>query len=266
MTNKEKGESAKLQHHLSLLKEEFVKLQTHCNDLERRYAIACASGGDINANSFVSKLVSTVSGLFDQELYSDIKVKLSNRSVPAHRLVLASRGEEWGSLSDSKELDWSKWSPDVALAVLKWLYTDLADLSRGDTFTLDLMRMANDFKLDGLVSKCEKALMASVNVKNCVRFYITADEINADALKEHCSGLISAHWDDFTSEDFATMSARLLYSMFKSKTGFPLHAAVRLNREDVVFLYLVENTADVSTYFVVSMLTSTTYLLTVSFV
>jgi hypothetical protein len=34
--------------------------------------------------------------------------------------------------------------------------------------------------------------------------------------------------------------------MFKSKTGFPLHAAVRLQREDVVFLYLVENNADVS--------------------
>ena len=52
--------------------------------------------------------------------------------------------------------------------------------------------------------------------------------------------------DDFTSEDFAHMSAPLLFQMFKSKTGFPLHAAVRLQREDVVFLYLVENNADVS--------------------
>jgi hypothetical protein len=36
--------------------------------------------------------------------------------------------------------------------------------------------------------------MASVNVRNCVRFYTTADEIGAETLKEHCSGLISAHW------------------------------------------------------------------------
>lgn len=42
------------------------------------------------------------------------------------------------------------------------------------------------------------------------------------------------------------MSAPLLFRMFKSKTGFPLHAAVRLQREDVVFLYLVENSANVS--------------------
>lgn len=34
--------------------------------------------------------------------------------------------------------------------------------------------------------------------RTCVKFYSAADEINATALKEHCSGLISAHWDDLT--------------------------------------------------------------------
>lgn len=36
--------------------------------------------------------------------------------------------------------------------------------------------------------------MASVNVRNCVRFYTTADEIGAESLKQHCSTLISTHW------------------------------------------------------------------------
>ena len=36
------------------------------------------------------------------------------------------------------------------------------------------------------------------------------------------------------------MAAPLLYSMFKSKTSYPLHAAIRNKREDVVFLYLIE--------------------------
>lgn len=34
--------------------------------------------------------------------------------------------------------------------------------------------------------------------RSCVKFYSAADEIGASALKEHCSGLISAHWDDLT--------------------------------------------------------------------
>lgn len=48
-------------------------------------------------------------------------------------------------------------------------------------------------------------------------------------------------------EDFAHMSSALLYRMLKSKTSQPLHGAVRLLREDVVFLCLVENHANVST-------------------
>jgi hypothetical protein len=41
------------------------------------------------------------------------------------------------------------------------------------------------------------------------------------------------------------MSAPLLYTMFKAKTKFPLHSAVRLKREDVVFLFLIEYNQEV---------------------
>lgn len=51
--------------------------------------------------------------------------------------------------------------------------------------------------------------------------------------------------DDFTAEDFASMSAPLLYKMLCSKCEFPLHAAVSLKREDIVFLYLIEFDAQV---------------------
>lgn len=44
--------------------------------------------------------------------------------------------------------------------------------------------------------------MASVNVKNCVKFYTTADEIGAQTLKEHCSSLISAHWVRFVHNKY----------------------------------------------------------------
>lgn len=52
--------------------------------------------------------------------------------------------------------------------------------------------------------------------------------------------------DDFTSDDFVHMSAPVLYQMLGTKVKFLLHAAVRLKREDVVFLYLVENSNKVS--------------------
>ena len=36
------------------------------------------------------------------------------------------------------------------------------------------------------------------------------------------------------------MSASLLYQMFKTKSSFPLHLAIKHHREDVVFLFLIE--------------------------
>ncbi|CAH0394295.1 unnamed protein product [Bemisia tabaci] len=247
--SKAASEVVKLQQHLNLLKEEYVKLQSYNAELERKYAVSSASVENGNKNSFVARLLKTVSGLYDTSLYSDLKIKLQDKTVPAHKFVLAARSDDWNvaSLPDTECLDWSDLPSPVGEAILKWTYTDLVNFSEGDDFTLQLMRTANKFFLHDLVSKCEKALMASVHVRNCVRFYTTADEIGAESLKEHCSSLISAHWDDFTSEDFAHMSAPLLFHMFKNKTDYPLHSAVRLHREDVVFLYLVENSAQLST-------------------
>ncbi|XP_063628854.1 rabankyrin-5 [Cydia splendana] len=242
------SEVTKLQQHLALLKEEYSKLQSHCAEVERKYTLAAASAGDLSETSFVARLLMTVATLYGRETYSDIQIKLQSKSMPGHKFVLCARSDDWNeeALKDLKELDWSVLPDDVGAALLKWLYTDVVDLTRGDMFALQLMKSAANFKLNGLVGKCEQALIASVGVRTCVKFYSAADEIGASALKEHCSGLISAHWDDLTGEDFAHMSSALLYRMLKSKTPQPLHGAVRLLREDVVFLCLVENHANLT--------------------
>ena len=99
--------------------------------------------------------------------------------------------------------------------------------------------------------RCEDGLLTFVNVKNCIKFYEVAEQISANTLKAHCNELISSHWDDFTSDDFAHMPASLLYQMFKDKTKYPLHAAIKARREDVVFLYFIENDSIVNFFFLV---------------
>ena len=39
-----------------------------------------------------------------------------------------------------------------------------------------------------------------VSVSNCITFFATADKINAEKLKDHCSQLIYANWDKFSFE------------------------------------------------------------------
>ena len=61
-----------------------------------------------------------------------------------------------------------------------------------------------------------------------------------------CGSSIVFYQDDLRKEDFSTMSAQLLYKMIKSKTEYPLHKAIKVEREDVVFLYLIEMDSQVS--------------------
>lgn len=149
------------------------------------------------------------------------------------------------NLGSLKELDWTEEDPKVSKTIIQWLYTSNVKLS-ADDFTLKLIKKAHEYSLNPLVEQCEQHLISIVSIRKCVRFYSIAEEINAVNLREYCSGLISTHWDDLNASDFEHMDGPLLYKMLKSKSQLPLHSAVRLQREDVVFLCLVENSSKVS--------------------
>ena len=214
--------------------------------------VSISQAGNKEDDSFVCRLLSTVASLHRQPLYSDLTILTPASQLSAHKVVLAARAEaSWGvsSLAEVQTLDWSHLPEEVVAAVLAWLYTDtlaLAPGHQGDTFTLQLMAAASKFQLAPLVDRCEQALVSSVSVANCVRFYATAHQIQASKLAEHCSQLISDNWDKFSYQDFESLSAELVYQMLKSKARFPLHAAINLKREDVVFLFLIEFNSELS--------------------
>ncbi|XP_058978821.1 rabankyrin-5 [Musca domestica] len=235
----------KLEKHLALLKQEYTKLQKGYADLERKYSKAVASSDSESVgefSSFVSRLVLTVASLYGRTVYSDLTIKMNTKVMPAHKFVLHARSEEWREdvLSDVNQLDWSDMDEEISIALLRWIYTDVVDLQH-DRLSLGLLKASHRFRLPGLLGLCERALVASVGVRSCVRFYCVAEEVGAASLLDYCSGLISTHWEDLTPQDFEHMSGPLLFKMLKSKTKYPLHAAIRLLREDVVFLCLVEN-------------------------
>lgn len=236
-----------MQQHLALLKQEYSKLQAKYHNLETKYSAIAANSE--NSETFASRLLSTINTLYDSPIYSDIKINIGSEKINAHKLVLDARSNLWNSdiLSMKTELDWSDLDPEVAQMILLWLYTSQVEF-KSQEFTLKLIRQAFNFKLDSLLESCEQFLISSVNIRSCVRFYSVAEEIQAENLKEYCSGLISTHWDDLNASDFEHMSGPLLYQMLKNKTQLPLHSAVRLQREDVVFLCLVENVSKVSIF------------------
>nr|XP_015222795.1 PREDICTED: rabankyrin-5 [Lepisosteus oculatus] len=236
-------EVAKLQKHLALLRQEYVKMQQRLAESEKRCAVLAAQANQESASAtFIGRLLAIVAELYQQEQYSDLKVRVGEKEYRAHKFVLAARSETWSlaNLATTTELDLSDAKPEVAMAMLRWAYTDELELKEDDVFLTDLMKLANRFQLQLLRERCEKGIMSSVNVRNCIRFYQTAEELSASTLMNYCAEIIASHWDDLRKEDFSTMSAQLLYKMIKSKTEYPLHKAIKVEREDVVFLYLIE--------------------------
>ena len=89
--------------------------------------------------------------------------------------------------------------------------------------------------------------------------------LQADKLASHCSQLISSNWAHFTPGDFAALGAELVHTMLqvllllfyliilivnligilpKERAPHPLHSAISLRREDVVFLHLIQHHRD----------------------
>lgn len=64
-------EVSKLQNHLALLREEYVKLQNRLADVERKYQVILAASGNSGdaQDGFVSRLLRFIADLFDKEQY-----------------------------------------------------------------------------------------------------------------------------------------------------------------------------------------------------
>ncbi|KRK02551.1 rabankyrin-5 isoform X1 [Drosophila yakuba] len=223
----------------NLASDEYTKLQHNYAELERKYNENIATSGNNGSGltSFLSRLSLTVSSLFGKNTYADIYIRSHSKVFSAHKIVLHARSEQWGNdlLSNIQELDWSDLNEEVVSSLLRWIYTDLIDLEH-DGLALDLLRAAHRFGLPSLLGLCERALVTSVGLRSCIRFYCVAEEVGASTLLERCSSIISTHWNELTTQDFQHMSGPLLFEMLKTQTKHPLHAAVRLLREDVVSL------------------------------
>ena len=87
----------------------------------------------------MSELLQNIEKLFNQELHSDLNIRLRNGTIKSHKLILYLRSNNWGvsNLYDIHELDWQDMDYDVGYALLEWVYTDRVNLqNKNDQFFL----------------------------------------------------------------------------------------------------------------------------------
>lgn len=86
-------------------------MQKNYNELEQKYSRAIAANPELNDvggefSSFISRLVMQVANLHGRTVFSDIEIKLQDRTVPGHKFVLSARSSEWseGFIADLNEI------------------------------------------------------------------------------------------------------------------------------------------------------------------
>lgn len=84
--------------------------------------------------------------------------------IRSHRLVIASRTNFWGDLSDQSEINFET-SFDVANTILKWVYTDKLDEDKwGVLFLMEILKVGHRFELAELTKRynCKKLVNYSI--------------------------------------------------------------------------------------------------------
>ncbi|KHJ47578.1 BTB/POZ domain protein [Trichuris suis] len=192
------------------LRNEYVNVQSKLLACDHKAEVSQAtapSGEPTEAATFARRLVSTAKELFESEKLrqqTDLTVILDGRKVPCHRFVFVARSDCWSvnNLAKVSTLEFEGLPYDTGHTLLKWVYTDEVDVKLGDWVILDLMHAAKRFKLHQLIQsqfafygqshyrRCERLLIANLNVNNCVKFYKCAMDLNAENLLETTSHYI----------------------------------------------------------------------------
>uniref|UniRef100_A0AAF5DA06 FYVE-type domain-containing protein n=1 Tax=Strongyloides stercoralis TaxID=6248 RepID=A0AAF5DA06_STRER len=231
--------------YLGLLRKEHVELQEKYNNLLKKYNFIIANSkidNDSEEISFIYKLAKNISQLFDNNLYSDITIKVSNSEIKAHKIVITSHTNRWDSeLLVSNILELTDIKYKTVYIIFKWMYKDELDDSLTIDEYMDVLSGSKKFKLDYLVYLCESALINKLETDNCICIYQFSENESLERLRKHCINIVSERWEDFKPEHFSSLSPKLLYEMVKGHSSSVLGSIIRLQREDVLFLFLIEH-------------------------
>ncbi|ULU14046.1 hypothetical protein L3Y34_016514 [Caenorhabditis briggsae] len=238
--------------YLHILKEQFNALQSEHLELRRKYDLQNASSNSANSeDTLPSRLLTLTSSLLEKPKFSDVKFKFpaakisknDDVEIPAHKFVLAARTDFWKLDSDDvtileipDDVD-----SDAFHVAIRWIYTDEIDLKMSDEQLLKVCETAAAFRLEQLKNVCIQQLGARLNVDNCIQIYEFAEKQSLRPLSTVCGTMIASSWDQLGPAHFASMTAPLLYRLIDGNTANVLHSIVSIGREDVLFLYFMQN-------------------------
>ena len=128
--------------------------------------------------------------------FTDIEITCGEKTFSCHKNILSARSPVFKAMfqADMKETTSGKveikdYSPDVIQQMIRFIYSSrpFDETNVGDREQIvELLRAADQYKLDLLKEACEAKLSESLNLNNCLLTLIMGDIYNAKGLRR-CS-------------------------------------------------------------------------------
>ena len=117
-------------------------------------------------------LVKTIRRGFNNPEFSDITLKSRSSIFYCHKLILSSRGGNWGqTFNNGNHLDYSSLEDEAVERILKWIYLGQSLLSKRDheEFVIELLRALKAFDITSAEEECEKFQNEKSYIRNQIK-------------------------------------------------------------------------------------------------
>ena len=155
--------------------------------------------------------------LLDSGDESDVTLVVQGEKIKAHKLVLTTRCEVFGSMFDagmaegfSKEVVITDFTPKAIKEFLKFLYTGVSPKYGGHA-TMELLAAADKYCVNDLKVMCARAISSNLNGNNVIDALLLAE-------KHYCSTLMTSAIAVFGSHAKALKSTKAWNKLIKSPT------------------------------------------------
>ena len=145
------------------------------------------------------RLQKQFSQLLDSGDQSDVTFVVQGEKLKAHKLVLTTRCEVFGSMFDSgmtetlsKEVEITDIKPKAFKEFLRFLYTDVAPKYAEDS-TMELLAAADKYCVNDLKAMCETAISSNLNGRNVIDALLLAEKHNCPTLMTSAKAVFGSH-------------------------------------------------------------------------
>ncbi|XP_017280063.1 kelch-like protein 41a [Kryptolebias marmoratus] len=173
--------------------------------------------------------------LLNENKLIDCILKVGDRNIPSHRLILAACSpyfrelffSEDGEEVDRKEVVLENLNPSIMEGIVNYLYS--AEIDINDNNVQDILAVANRFQIPSVFTVCVNYLQKKVTRKTCLAIYRLGLMLNCARLAMSARDYIADRFEAITKDDeFLELAPHELFAIIGAD-------ALNVEQEEVVF-------------------------------